>query len=297
MNIELNEELIRRNNNQSMFDRGNHIKESANMEYKKFIETYSKQNLNNKQLEIVNKRKEQFKELLTNEYNNILKIEGNYVPITVSGPAKYPAKKMMSVLDKIQRKYDEFDNKIDKFYKNTDDMLKSAYTKDEIIKKYRNGYNEPISNDDPLVKEKLEAKLEYLEEKHNKYKDYNKKARKEGLEQLAPYVLANSNQNIKSVKDRLANIEKMQKFDNTGFTFKDGEVKFDKEDMRVKIFFNNKPSEEVRTELKSHAFKWSPKNMAWQRKLTNDSIYMTNRIFKGDNSIYNNITENKEMRM
>lgn len=54
-------------------------------------------------------------------------------------------------------------------------MLKNAYSKDEIILKYKNGYNEPISSDDPLAKEKLEAKLEYLQTKHQSYLDFNKK--------------------------------------------------------------------------------------------------------------------------
>jgi len=37
MNIQLNEELINRCNNQSMYDRGNHIQDDAELDYRKFV--------------------------------------------------------------------------------------------------------------------------------------------------------------------------------------------------------------------------------------------------------------------
>lgn len=283
--IELDKELVRRSDNQSMYNRGSHIQEDAEREYQRFVESYGIRELNNKQLEIVNKRKVQFKDLITDSYNELLRVNANFVPISVAGPAKYPVGKMNKVQDKIDNTLYSIEDKIKKFYKNTDDMLKNAYTKDEIISKYKNGYNEPISSDDPLAKEKLQAKLEFLERNHQAYKEYNKKARANGEEPLAPYVLQNSNQNIKSVKDRLALLDKMDNIKDVGYYFNEGEVRFDKEDNRVKIFFDTKPNEDVRNELKSHAFKWSPNNMCWQRKLTPDAIYMTKRMFKDIGSL------------
>ena len=80
-------------------------------------------------------------------------------------------------------------------------------------------------------------------------------------------------------------LERMSKLNDVGYYFNDGEVKFDKEDMRVKIYFDTIPNEETRKELKSHAFKWSPTNQAWQRKLTPDAIYTTKRMFKDIGSL------------
>lgn len=37
---------------------------------------------------------------------------------------------------------------------------------------------------------------------------------------------------------------------------------------RIQLIFDGKPDEETRTLLKQNAFKWSPKNSAWQRQLT-----------------------------
>lgn len=283
--IELDKELIRRSDNQSMYNRGTHIQEDAEREYQRFVESYGIRELNSKQLEIVDKRKVQFKDLITDSFNELLRVNANFVPISVAGPAKYPTAKMNKVQDKIDKTLFSIEDKIKKFYKNTDDMLKNAYTKEEIISKYKNGYNEPISSDDPLAREKLQAKLEFLERNHQAYKDYNKKARKNGEQILAPYVLQNSNQNIKSVKDRLAALDKMDSIKEVGYYFNEGEVRFDKEDNRVKIFFDTKPDEDIRNELKSHAFRWSPRNECWQRKLTRDAIYMTKRMFKDIGSL------------
>lgn len=39
-------------------------------------------------------------------------------------------------------------------------------------------------------------------------------------------------------------------------------------DNRLQLFFDGKPSSEMISKLKTNAFKWSPKNKAWQRILT-----------------------------
>ena len=40
------------------------------------------------------------------------------------------------------------------------------------------------------------------------------------------------------------------------------------EAMRIQLIFDGKPSEEIRSILKSHGFRWSPRYSAWQRQLT-----------------------------
>jgi len=285
LNIELNKDLINSCNSRSMYNRGNHIQDDANSYYQDFINKFDRSDYNNQQKDIYNKRLNVFKDFITQSFNEYLGIASNFVPVMVAGPANYNSNKYSKIADRMDNKIKEIDDKVNKFYKNTEDMLKNAYSKDEILEKYKNGYDEPISSDDPLAKEKLKAKLEFLETRHNKYKEFNKTARKNGEQQLPSYMLSNSNQNIKAVKDRLEQLERMNKLNDVGYYFNDGEVRFDKEDMRVKIYFDNIPNEETRKELKSHAFKWSPTNKAWQRKLTPDAIYTTKRMFKDIGSL------------
>ncbi|PYE89630.1 hypothetical protein [Phyllobacterium leguminum] len=47
---------------------------------------------------------------------------------------------------------------------------------------------------------------------------------------------------------------------------------------RVQIVFDGKPSPKVISELKGAAWNWSPRNGAWQRKITNNSIWSAKRI-------------------
>ncbi len=48
--------------------------------------------------------------------------------------------------------------------------------------------------------------------------------------------------------------------------------------MRVQLFFEGKPEEDVRNILKGEAFKWSPKNGCWQRQLTDNARIATKRV-------------------
>lgn len=54
---------------------------------------------------------------------------------------------------------------------------------------------------------------------------------------------------------------------------------------RVQIVFDGKPAPEVISELKGAAWNWSPRNSAWQRKITNNSIYSAKRIAEKANAI------------
>lgn len=297
MNIELDKNLVETCNSRSMFNAGTAIVEEANEIYDNFLKTFNDENYNSKQKETIEKRTKVFKEFLTQSYNEYLNISQNYVSWAVAGPANYNKTRYQKILGRMDKKHSEISDKIDKFFDNTKKMLKNDLSKDEVLTKYRNGYDEPISSDDPLAKEKLKAKLEYLETKHQKYKDFNKDARKNGTDQLPSYVLANSNQNIKSVKDRLSTLEKMNQLESGGYYFNAGEVRFDKNDMRVKIFFDERPDENVRQNLKEHGFKWSPSNMAWQRKLTPNAIYMTKQMFKDIGSLEIKLVEDYTKKM
>lgn len=56
------------------------------------------------------------------------------------------------------------------------------------------------------------------------------------------------------------------------------QVEFDTNEDRVKIYFDSIPSEQIRTWLKQHNFRWSPRNSAWQRQITVDSRYVINKF-------------------
>lgn len=63
------------------------------------------------------------------------------------------------------------------------------------------------------------------------------------------------------------------------FNFEGFKVLFNYEIDRLQIQHDEKPNAEIIQTLKKNAFKWSPSQKVWQRQLTQNAIYTTQRIF------------------
>lgn len=50
---------------------------------------------------------------------------------------------------------------------------------------------------------------------------------------------------------------------------------------RLQLVFDSKPSDDIRTILKSNGYKWSPKNSTWQRQLTDNARVSMERVERG----------------
>ena len=160
-----------------------------------------------------------------------------------------------------------------------------------------------ISYDDKLAVEKLEAKLEGLKANQEHMKAVNAYYRKHktldgcpGLtsdmaEELrasmgrdwrkdpVPYPsfhLTNNNANIRRVKQRIDDLKNRGEF--VGWTFPGGEAKINEAENRLQLFFEEKPTEDQRRELKSNGFKWAPSQGAWQRQLNRNAIFAAGRM-------------------
>jgi hypothetical protein len=105
-----------------------------------------------------------------------------------------------------------------------------------------------------------------------------------GRQGFPEFALRNNNAEIKRVRDRLdqekrretvaaatSDEDRVKRFDG-------GEVELDYDDNRIRIRHDEKPSAEVRSQLKSRGFRWSPKNGAWQRQLTDNAKRVTSQI-------------------
>lgn len=148
--------------------------------------------------------------------------------------------------------------------------------------------NTAIFSDDPAACDKLADKIKRLEERQELMRAANKlfrKADREGLAELgfsesvierrlqpdfcgrigfANFELTNNGANIRRLKLRLGTVEQAQS--ETTEEKEIGEVRTvdNVPENRFQIFFPGKPSDEIRAELKSHGFRWSPQNGCWQ---------------------------------
>lgn len=138
-----------------------------------------------------------------------------------------------------------------------------------------------ISSDDPEAVVKLKEKLAKLEEKREAYKAHNKKARKEGGEKLPSYCLTNLGANIRNVKKRIVALEAAaQETEREDIVGEGYRIEEDKEDNRIRFYFDTKPDRETCKKMKQAGFRWSPRAGAWQRHLNNGSRWVVEMMVK-----------------
>ena len=179
-----------------------------------------------------------------------------------------------------------------------------------LLNKIRSTGTGGISADDSMAVEKLQSKLEGLKAAQESMKAVNEYYRfhktldgcpdlsAEIIEELkasmsrhwrqnsVPFPscsLSNNSANIRAAQQRIDDLKNRSEF--AGWTFEGGRAEVNEGENRLQLFFDDKPSEEQRTELKRNGFKWSPKHTAWQRQLTKNAIHSAGYIdfIKPDN--------------
>lgn len=172
------------------------------------------------------------------------------------------------------------------------------------------GNNTAIYSDDEDAIEALEAKAakyrDLLEEMKKRNAHYRKHGTMKGYEGITDdraekldyeikhsfyqvpfpaYELTSARQKIKAAEERAEQLKKLKaKAEQPAeekYPHVDGvEVEENAEAMRIQLFFDGKPSEEVRAVLKSNGFRWSPSFGAWQRQLTDNGKWATRKALE-----------------
>lgn len=96
---------------------------------------------------------------------------------------------------------------------------------------------------------------------------------------FASFQLTGNNAEIKRLQKRIKELQIVEEEatdteeEHEGFT-----MKIDGEENRIMFIFDGKPADEIRTLLKSYAFKWSPSRGAWVRQTTRNALYSAERM-------------------
>lgn len=227
------------------------------------------------------------------EYFNKDSAIGRRCPsVLISGAGNFPVKKKEKQVQAWENNY--------QFYQETQKLIskiKSILYGKDIIK----------SGDSDAV-ERLEEKLAGLKEDQERMKVANKFIRlknvekgNEGLTNMGysekeikelrepdfcgrvgypPYMLQNNNANIHRVEGRLRELKVAKERGSRKEENRYFRVVENTEIMRLQIFFDEKPVQDIRSILKKNGFKWSSKNGCWQRQLTDNARYSLERIKK-----------------
>jgi hypothetical protein len=155
-----------------------------------------------------------------------------------------------------------------------------------------------ISSDDENAISKLEEKKANLEKMRDDMKRINKEFKKtndlskiEMTDRQREYVqntmrvwngvygnpypsyeLTNTGATIRNITKRIEHLKRLGKVEESEEEKNGIKVKVNTPENRVQIFFPGKPSEEIRTKLKSNGFRWSPFNGCWQRQISDYAI-------------------------
>ena len=229
-------------------------------------------------------------------------IGAQYPSVMISGAGNYNTKKHNRQMASWGKNYQYYDEKV--------------LPIESRIRSFGSTGTIAIRNDESDALEKLEAKLEYMKYWHEIMVEVNKYYRKnktlEGFEGVGSdelerikndlaiikqvgmydvpypqYALSNDNQNINRIEGRIAELKRLK--ENKGLQENNDIYKLwtDKQDMRIRISFEvGKPDQEIIDMLKGKSFKWSPKNKAWQRQLTDNAVYDTKRLQEALHEFY-----------
>ena len=91
---------------------------------------------------------------------------------------------------------------------------------------------------------------------------------------FSSYDLTNNNATIKRLESKLKEVSRGFE----GWEFNGGRAEANTEMNRLQLFFDERPNDSQRANLKANGFKWAPSQDAWQRQLTDNAIYAANRL-------------------
>lgn len=315
--LKLDEKAIQRLNDQSLFDGGKVLAADAKRTVDAYDKEFAeKPEWTKEQKEFAAKRRDEYVGLVEEAYNDQIRRRADNPSWAVTGRSGYDFKrheKKMNAEMNAQQKYSE---KMNNFRENTRKGLERLTPEDQQIARWRQGkwkHGETVSPDDPLAQKKLQAKLDYLNESQTNMKAANAYYRKHGsmkgftgysektnanidaamedmknrgYRQSKPFEsfqLSNNNAQIKATQQRLQQMERQKERANSGggnggFNFSGGKVVNNAGNNRLQIVFDEKPSAEIRAQLKANGFRWSPREGAWQRQSTPNAEAAAKRI-------------------
>lgn len=155
----------------------------------------------------------------------------------------------------------------DDIRKSIEEDNKSKFYKERVITAEN---SKVIYSDDPQAINKLKEKLERLENERASIKE----------REHSTWELTNIGATIRETKKRIERLEKLDNIDFKEINLENGKVIHNKEINRIQFLFDNIPDEETRKTLKSHGFRWSRYEKAWQREFNFNCIRATRSIVK-----------------
>lgn len=174
---------------------GSVYQHDVNVEMSNFRDKFNVSKMNEQQKAYFQERINAYAGLVGSSYNEMASKRLAAGPSwAVAGPARYNTKRFNQKMEAERRAYETFEEKKEKFIKNTEKRLKELkYTggndsvedvKKKVFDDYSKGkwsYGDKIDNTDPYAIEKIQGKIKYMEDAHDVTLLYNKMCKKNGI--------------------------------------------------------------------------------------------------------------------
>jgi hypothetical protein len=213
---------------------------------------------------------ERYSRKLAEWKNKEFKIAMMCPSVMISGAGNFPVRKKEKQNRSEDRHMEEYQN-INRIPEQIEHLLSDSY-------------KTVINSGDNDALDQLKEKLSKLQEQREQIKIENKQLKAKGEPIHASYILQNLGQNIRNVEQRIEQLERIKAKPTSDITeqynTKICKVIENTDIMRLQLIFDGKPSDDIRSVLKSHGFRWSPYNSAWQRQLTNNAKYDARLVLK-----------------
>lgn len=291
---EINEEAAKTAHEINRFD--DYVSNSATAEYRAMVEkVYQIVDKIEKERPAMLEKAEymacRYSKKLAMYFNSYYNNEGRCPSIAISGGGNFPVKKKNKQNKRRDALMLEY-NALKEYEEKIENLL---YAK------------QVIRADDTNAIELLEEKVTERKERQEFMKAANKAVRKKDIEAgndelrdlgftekqisafripeygvigFQPYELSGNNAEIHRLEKRIETLKAIKEVGSREYETDFFSVTEDAEDMRLRLFFDYKPSEEIRDTLKSNGFKWSPSNECWQRQLTESAKFAMQRVLE-----------------
>lgn len=230
-------------------------------------------------------KKDDFTSYFRKKISEIISLQSKAPNAAVTGGGGVSARKAArynAANDRLMEAYGTFSDDIERYAKRFIKRAESRDT-DAIVNKIKREIdnlvgiikrNEPYSY--PLLKSNLANRIKTIAEKGNV----------EAVEKILDYLRQANLYTYRHTVWQLLDVakgavERQKMFENYEQSQEDNgkwHVEYDTDEDRVKIIFDNIPDEKTREWLKKNGFRWSPRNKAWQRQITEAARHAVERF-------------------
>ncbi len=243
---------------------------------------------------------ERYRQNWLSKYSDLLSSKSRIVSAFVAGPSKFPSRTMEKRNNAYGNKLNDFvdwDKRAQNAMRETvdptapraisadrADAVQALQAKIDAAKKQQNMmkaanaivHNQKLSDADKV--QQIVNKFTWKEGTAHRLleKDFA------GRTGFPDYELKNNSANIRRMEARIEGIKRVRAKSEGSGTFAGGKVEENAANNRVQVFFDEKPSSEMRDKLKAHGFHWSPTEGAWQRQRNENARYAVKQLLGVD---------------